>query len=241
MSMYGKAIRAYRLLPEPARRWTIEHAPAPVLGLRQRIVSRLERRAARDELYDAWYYDNVVDPLMLRSADAIGRSIKEELEAESAIDVGCGSGALMLSLERLGVRCLGFDGAAAALERCRARGLAVRRLDIERDPFPPERADVVVSTEVAEHLPESAADRFVQLLTTLAPAAVVTAAPPGSGGKDHVNEQPAEYWVAKFGARGFEYRRELSLRLRAQWRDAGVDEAFFKSLMIFRDPRSHAS
>ncbi len=95
-------------------------------------------------------------------------------------------------------------------------------------------ADLVISTEVAEHLPESAADRFVELLTSVAPAAVVTAALPGSGGKDHVNEQPNAYWVAKFAARGFTLHEELTTRLRDEWRDAGVDQVFYKSLMIFR-------
>jgi hypothetical protein len=87
---------------------------------------------------------------------------------------------------------------------------------------------------VAEHLPESAADRFVELLTAVAPAAVVTAALPGSGGKDHVNEQPNTYWVAKFAARSFKLDDGLATRLRHEWRDAGVDEVFYKSLMIFR-------
>ena len=119
-------------------------------------------------------------------------------------------------------------------KRCRRSGLTVRRLDIERDPIPPDRADVVVSTEVAEHLNEENADRFVELLTSLAPTAVVTAAVPGQGGTDHVNEQPNEYWIEKFEAREFAFDRDLSSRLRAEWRDAGVEGFLYGSLMIFR-------
>jgi SAM-dependent methyltransferase len=150
-----------------------------------------------------------------------------------AIDVGCGTGALLASLARLEVRTLGFDYAAAALERARERGIDARRLDIEHDPIPPERADLAISTEVAEHLPESSADRFVELLTTLAPVVVITAALPGSRGKDHVNEQPNEYWIDKFRARQFAYDRGLTMRLRDEWREHGVAETFFRSLMIF--------
>ena len=234
MSLYGRVNQVYRRLPEPARRWAVERSPAPVRQLRERVVSRLERGAHADEIYDERYYDEVVDPLMAVSADAIAGSIQREFGAASAIDVGCGSGALMLALGRRGIGCVGFDRSRASLERCSARGLTVRRLDIRRDPFPSERADVVVSTEVAEHLPEAAADRFVDLLTSLAPRALVTAALPGSGGKDHVNEQPNEYWVAKFADRGWRYEEEKALQLREEWRAAGVDEAFFKSLMIFR-------
>lgn len=234
MSMYGRLNSAYRRLPEPARRWMVEHAPRRALDLRQRVVARLERGAEKEELYDGYYYDRIVDPMMLASADAMARSIKDAFDPRSVIDVGCGTGALMLSLERLGVDCVGFDQASAALERCRRRGVTARRLDIESDPFPDDRADLVVSTEVAEHLPEGAADRFVELLTTLAPVAVVTAAPPGSSGKDHVNEQPSEYWIEKFAARDFAYQADAATRLREIWRGSGVDETFAQSLMVFR-------
>lgn len=203
-------------------------------------MSWLERRASPDELYDERYYDDI-DPFMLVSAPAISRSIKHEFAPRSVIDVGCGAGALLVSLEEAGISCVGFDYAAAALERCRRSGLTVRRLDIEQDPIPPDRADVVVSTEVAEHLDRESADRFVELLTTLAPIAVVTAALPGQGGTDHVNEQPNEYWIAKFEARGFAFEGHLSERLRAEWRDAGVEGFLCSSLMIFEADGSEDS
>jgi SAM-dependent methyltransferase len=231
MSLYGKLKSVYRALPAPARRWADAR---PVRPIRRRIVSRLERGAAPDELYDRRYYEQVVDPIMAGSADTMAESIRRELRPGSAIDVGCGSGALMLALERLGVSCKGFDGARAALEQCRARGLTVSRLDIVRDPIPPDRADLAMSTEVAEHLPESGADRFVELLTRLAPTVLLTAALPGTGGKDHVNEQPGEYWIAKFASRGFGHERELTQQLREEWQAAGVDPIYFRSLLIFR-------
>jgi hypothetical protein len=62
----------------------------------------------------------------------------------------------------------------------------------------------------------------------------MSAALPGTGGKDHVNEQPSEYWMAKFAARGFAHDRALVARVREEWRDAGVDPIYFKSLMVFR-------
>jgi SAM-dependent methyltransferase len=223
LSLYGKVKPLYLALPQGARRWILQRALHRAARLSRRIVSWLERRAGPDELYDERYYDDI-DPFMLVSAPAISRSIRREFEPQSVIDVGCGAGALLVSLEEAGVTCVGFDYAAAALERCRRSGLTVRRLDIERDPIPTDRADVVVSTEVAEHLDEEHADRFVELLTTLAPTAVVTAALPGQGGTDHVNEQPNDYWIDKFEARGVAFEGDLSTRLRAEWRGAGVEE-----------------
>jgi SAM-dependent methyltransferase len=233
LSLYGKVKPLYLALPQSSRRWILQRALHRAPRLTNGIVSWLERRASPDELYDERYYDDI-DPFMLVSAPAISRSIKREFEPQSVIDIGCGAGALLASLEEAGITCVGFDYAEAALDRCRRSGLTVRRLDIERDPIPPNRADVVVSTEVAEHLDEESADRFVELLTTLAPIAMVTAALPGQGGTDHVNEQPNEYWIEKFGARGFTFDGDLSMRLRAEWRGAGVEGFLCSSLMIFR-------
>jgi hypothetical protein len=50
-------------------------------------------------------------------------------------------------------------------------------------------ADLVLSIEVAEHLPGAWADRYVNFLYEIAKRAIViTAAIPGQGGTDHVNE-----------------------------------------------------
>src|SRR5918997_2076047 len=123
VTLYGRLATVYRMVPEPARRWTLEHMPDRLLALRQRALVRLEQRADRQELYDDWYYDNVVDPLMRASADTIATALERELRPQTVIDIGCGTGALMLALERRGVRCLGFDAAEPALDRCRRRGL----------------------------------------------------------------------------------------------------------------------
>ena len=77
---------------------------------------------------------------------------------------------------------------------------------------------MVISLEVAEHIPEKFADHFVRTLITMAKKAVViTAAPPGQGGTDHVNEQPYEYWIDRFNLAGASYSRELTEAFRNEW------------------------
>jgi hypothetical protein len=111
---------------------------------------------------------------------------------------------------------------------------------LERDVFNDNRTfDVVVSIEVAEHLPGIVADRYVDLLTRLSRVVVFTAAPPGQGGADHVNDQPPSYWVTKFQQRGFEHAEELSHRWRESWKAAGdVESWYYKNLMVFRRVRA---
>jgi SAM-dependent methyltransferase len=62
--------------------------------------------------------------------------------------------------------------------------------------------DLTVSLEVAEHIPN--ADNFLDTLDHFTNKAILfSAATPGQGGKDHVNEQPVQYWIHHFAKRGF--------------------------------------
>jgi hypothetical protein len=89
--------------------------------------------------------------------------------------------------------------------------------------------------EVAEHLPARVAERYVGLLAGLAPVIVFTAAPPGQGGADHVNEQPPSYWIEKFSRRGFAHDEARSRAWRARWKASGkVQGWYYRNLMLFR-------
>jgi 2-polyprenyl-3-methyl-5-hydroxy-6-metoxy-1,4-benzoquinol methylase len=64
----------------------------------------------------------------------------------------------------------------------------IQPLDLEKE------FDLVVSLEVAEHLPASAADQFVNTLVKHGKKILFSAAIPGQGGQDHLNEQWPDYW-----------------------------------------------
>jgi 2-polyprenyl-3-methyl-5-hydroxy-6-metoxy-1,4-benzoquinol methylase len=122
----------------------------------------------------------------------------------------------------------------AAIAICNRRGVPVRAFDLERDTFHGTTFDVAVSLEVAEHLPQASADGYVDLLTSLAPVVILSAAPPGQHGVDHVNEQPRSYWIAKFQARSYDFLEQLSRSWSQQWRDREVAGWYRDNVMIFR-------
>lgn len=68
----------------------------------------------------------------------------------SVVDLGCGDGSLLGQLRDLPVRMWGYDAGAANVEHARAAGLAVFHGDILMDQI--EYADLIVATEVVEHL-----------------------------------------------------------------------------------------
>jgi 2-polyprenyl-3-methyl-5-hydroxy-6-metoxy-1,4-benzoquinol methylase len=209
----------------------------PASVRRSETVARLKRRLLpHDWIYHDDYYATEVDGPAVRSAGRIAESILSDLQPSSVADVGCGTGALLAALRDRGCRVFGLEYSEAGLEYCRQRHLDVVKFDLEGSAVPElPMVDVAVSMEVAEHLPASVADRYVDLLTRLSSTVVFTAAPPGQGGHDHVNEQPASYWIARFAARGFAHQDQLTDRWRYQWQASGDVAGWYASnLMIFR-------
>lgn len=75
----------------------------------------------------------------------------------AVLDVGCGTGANLLALRVLG-ETAGCDVSPAAVEYCRARGLAgVVLQELDRLPFPEARFDLVTCLDVIEHIEDDVA------------------------------------------------------------------------------------
>jgi SAM-dependent methyltransferase len=226
------------ILSETAR--GIWRAVVPASLRDTRLVQNLKhfvlKRISHNIIYDAAYFETLVENEAVRSAGTIAGSIVTDLEPSTAVDVGCGTGALLAALQARGCRVFGLEYADSGLEFCRRRNLEVQKFDLERESLPEDRAfDVAISMEVAEHLAESRADHFVSLLTRLSNRIVFTAARPGQGGTDHVNEQPPSYWIAKFRDRGFTPDLDQADRWRKDWERSGqVAHCYFQNLLIFR-------
>src|SRR5690242_18322261 len=105
------------------------------------------------------------------SAEAIVPYIIEIIQPRSVIDVGCGLGSWLAVAVETGVpRVVGVDGDWIDRDQLEipidcfvARDLVSDRIQLD------ERFDLVLSLEVAEHLPIGRAAAFVQELVTLAP------------------------------------------------------------------------
>ncbi|MGE4489309.1 MAG: class I SAM-dependent methyltransferase [Kiritimatiellales bacterium] len=206
-----------------------------------RLVNRLavrlmEKTGNYDEIYSPRYYQTLVEPYVRTSAPQMAQSIFDTFRPASVIDVGCGSGALLAELHRQGVmRTVGLDASEAGLDMARARGLDVYPFNITTDHWEEnERFDVAVSMETAEHLPPESALRYVELLCSLAPVVICTAAHPGQGGIGHLNEQPQDYWIARFSEQDMALDEQRVSNWQGVWRKAGVAGFYTNNLMIFR-------
>jgi 2-polyprenyl-3-methyl-5-hydroxy-6-metoxy-1,4-benzoquinol methylase len=199
------------------------------------LSTRIKTLLGHNAIYDAEYY-RMIEALAVRSADVMAESIVQEFRPQTVVDVGCGTGALLEALKKRGcAQVFGLEYSDAALMYCRERGLEVQQFDLERDQFCHDRTfDVAISMEVAEHLPARMADTYIDLIQQLSDRIVFTAATPGQGGEDHVNEQPHAYWIAKLQARGFAYEAERSARWQREWETRQIAACYAKNVMLFR-------
>jgi SAM-dependent methyltransferase len=165
-----------------------------------------------------------------RSAAVIVPLVWELIEPRSVVDVGCGIGAWLAAFARHGVEdYLGVDGFVPA-------GLLEIPADrfVEADLTGPlvlgREFDLAVSLEVAEHLPESAAAGFVVSLTRLAPVVLFSAAIPGQGGTEHVNEQWPEYWSRLFGENEYD---AVDILRPLVWHDERVEVWYAQNTILY--------
>jgi SAM-dependent methyltransferase len=197
--------------------------------------SAAARRAEQhQQIYDAEYY-KFIETSSIWSRNAMAESIVRDLAPRRVLDVGCGTGALLEALLLRGVQVFGLEYSDAGLDVCNGRGLSVRKFQIGKDRMPTDvpPCDVVMSFEVAEHLPKRLANPFVRFLCAASRTVVLSAATPGQGGTDHVNEQPHAYWIDKMSRRSFDFDEDLSLQWRQEWRDHTASW-YHSNVMVFR-------
>ncbi len=154
--------------------------------------------------YTRAFFEEISGPSR-RSALEVVPFLMEMLDPRSVIGVGCGVGSWLSVFEELGVTDLcGVDGdyVDRSLLQIPQGKFVVRDLT---KPFTVNRVfDLVISLEVAEHLPPASAETFVGSLVELGPVILFSAAVPHQGGDHHVNEQWPEYWARRFRSKGYQ-------------------------------------
>lgn len=176
------------------------------------------------------------DTVTRAAAKVILPIVLDPLTPQAVVDVGCGVGTwLSVCRERGVTHILGLERPEVPAELFVIPTEYVQRTRMSPPPALSTTFDLALCLEVAEHLPPNAADGLVTYLTQAAPAVLFSAAVPGQGGSDHLNEQWPSYWVQRFNERGYDtfdiirphiwnskeipvwYRQNLLLFVRQSW------------------------
>jgi hypothetical protein len=163
----------------------------------------------------------------------------EKYKPATVVDVGGGSCEWLAVAKELGARQItGADGV-----------YAIPHLAIPAEDFSPFDAetenprvkgpfDLAICLEFLEHVSEEAGDRILAWLTENAKVILFSAAIPGQGGINHINERWASHWVMKFAARGFipfDFIRPLV------WTNENISVWYRQNILVFASAHERAN
>ena len=156
----------------------------------------------------------------------------------SLVDIGCGAGYWLAAAKRAGIPKLqGVDGILARQLVIEKEYILIADLAKDYSHALPEKYDVALCLEVAEHLEENHASDFVKNLVDLSDTIVFSAAIPGQPGQHHVNCQWPDYWQNKFNRYGFYCDDSIRWKL---WDDSEIEPWYRENILIARKDRNKA-
>ena len=154
--------------------------------------------------YDARFYEGIV-PGSSQSAKQIVPQLLDIVRPTSVVDVGSGAGSWSSVFLDEGIADLvAIDGDYVKPEQLQIPRSYFKSMDLEVSIRLDRTFDLALCLEVAEHLTPGRAESLVNDLVSLAPVVAFSAAIPGQGGTNHINERWQSYWRDLFLLAGFD-------------------------------------
>ena len=126
-----------------------------------RRQARIEPKLAKH--YDSSFYDSH-GAKAVASARIYLKFLWQFFQPASVLDVGCGRGAWLKVCHELGsTRLLGFDGDWNNQETMIDSAIIFQSIDLNRPFLVPEKVELAMTLEVAEHLKPSTGPQFVKM------------------------------------------------------------------------------
>lgn len=180
--------------------------------------------------YSKKFYENIRQGAR-KSANEIVPIILKLVQPKNVIDVGCGTGTWLAVFKEHGIDDVwGVDGNWVDKELLEIPKERFLEADLS-EPFRLEKKfDLVVSLEVAEHLPSQSAGTFIESLTNLGLVVIFSAAIPFQDGFNHINEQWPIYWVHYFNDQGFQVIDCLRNKI---WKNNNIQWWYIQNILMF--------
>ncbi|MDR2579677.1 MAG: class I SAM-dependent methyltransferase [Fibromonadaceae bacterium] len=168
----------------------------------------------------------------VKGAEIVLRKLFKSLpKIESAVDIGCGVGTWLSVFKELGVNEIrGYDGPWVNKKMLKIPEECFTEIELDKNFFIDKKYDLAMSLEVAEHLPESSAELFVETLTKASDIILFSAAIPLQGGVNHFNEQWPEYGSELFNKK--EYVTMDILRMQI-WNEEEVLSFYKQNILLY--------
>ena len=161
-------------------------------------------KQSKVEFYDAEFFRQI-GTAAAKSAAVIVPVVLRQIKVETVVDFGCADGTWLAVWKQYGAtRVLGIDG-----DYVDRNSLLIDKhkefmsADLSKPINIGRMFDLVQSLEVAEHLPPSTSEVFVDNLVRHGRYILFSAAVPGQLGINHLNERPYDYWRDLFARRDY--------------------------------------
>jgi hypothetical protein len=185
----------------------------------------------KDSVYNQEFYSNQKFGSLSSAKEVIPIILTWFPETKSVIDFGCGLGTWLSVFQENGIKnILGLDGDYVSKDELLIDHSSFQPQDLSQPIALNKKFDLAISLEVAEHLPESCADIFIDNLTNTSDVIVFSAAIPGQGGDSHINEQWQSYWIKKFEQKGYILLDGLKEEI---WNNKNVEFWYSQNINIF--------
>ena len=192
------------------------------------MANRLNMRTS--PVYTKDFYD-AIGAGTASSAKALLPHLQQLIQPASVIDVGCGIGHWLAAWKEAGVSNIcGLDGDYIKEEQLLIPAKNFIATDLTATMPVKGKFDLVISLEVAEHLPAEKAKHFIASLCQLGDLILFSAAVPGQGGFHHFNEQYPGYWAALFREEGF---LPFDCLRPVIWKNQSIDKCYRQNILFF--------
>lgn len=186
--------------------------------------------------YDTAFFNKNRNEASIRSAEVILSLLYDIFRPQSVIDIGCGYGNWLSVAEALGSRTLkGLDGSWVKKEDMISKNIDFETVDLEGDIELNKKYDLAISVEVAEHLSETRAKKFIETLCSASDIVLFGAAIKYQGGTNHINEQWQSYWIKHFESNGYKC---FDIFRKAIWHNPTVKWWYRQNIFLFVNPAS---
>jgi SAM-dependent methyltransferase len=171
------------------------------------------------------------------AASVILPFIFDLIKPNSVLDIGCGLGTWLSVAKELGAnKILGVDSPFVNDKLLQIDKADFLAHDLKLPLKLLNKFDLVLSLEVAEHIPESHAKQFVENLVLHGDIILFSAAVPFQGGQNHLNEQWPDYWSSLFKQYGFEPFDFIRFKF---WNNEGIDSWYRQNIILFAKAGTH--
>lgn len=173
------------------------------------------------------------DPIKIKTAPHIVRYIKKMLNPRTCLDLGCGTGVYVEEFNNQGVKTIGIEGNLAVKPILKTLAERVIFHDLRAPLNLKDRYELVMCIEVIEHIDEIYLEVLLHNLTNFTDKwlLITTGADSHGTNREHLNEQPFEYWLDKITARGFTYKEAETMALRKNFRKV-LTEGLIKKRVV---------